>query len=581
MVSGWIRSLEAFGGHITIGESRAVVRLLRIAPWPQLHGHVLASLQDNWPTACPMTKGSPTLTLQRVLRQKAAELRVFLPWVESPYKDATDTLHHSSIYISLFKVVDIMIWPRFEQPEDVDLLLMEFRTEYELSRSKHTLLVAAVEFFFPHLKGKMLLCREALRGRTNADHIRHTITLPKECAHVLAAHHASSGHYRLGAAVLPQQCAGLRPTELLGIRGDHVFIPVLKRGAKVPSGWWSVVSTKVKREQCVLIQVDGSPLVCKLLNLLRWLVDTAADDGRLSSLGYSFYNSFKLAEQHFGLQAGRTAHSGRAGFATNLFVQGEFYLYRPSHHETGRWWLHVESTTPWTMSTKWPQRSPSKRSNFWRKTRSSCFRVRFKDWKLATDVRYDASRHESRHGIRCESFASRAEHPRAWMKSARCQGDLRRQGYTGCWNRIAPIKPGDSIWWHSPWKQISGWFCLCCRYHVQCLSGKVSDTNEFCVLFYPCSRSGIFGQGGRCRELSRKHAGRNSIIYIPWCTVMALQLMALQLMALQPLLQSAELQCMSQHFDRTAETEMCTEWGHEYRLFDKKFETESVSRELP
>jgi hypothetical protein len=113
---------------------------------------------------------------------------------------------------------------------------MEFRTEYELSRSKHTLLVAAVEFFFPHLKGKMLLCREALRGRTNADHIRHTITLPKECAHVLAAHHASSGHYRLGAAVLPQQCAGLRPTELLGIRGDHVFIPVLKRGAKVPSG---------------------------------------------------------------------------------------------------------------------------------------------------------------------------------------------------------------------------------------------------------------------------------------------------------------------------------------------------------
>jgi hypothetical protein len=32
----------------------------------------------------------------------------------------------------------------------------------------------------------------------------------------------------------------------------------------------------------------------------------------------------------------------------------------------------------------------------------------------------------------------------------------------------------------------------------------------------------------------------------------------LQLMALQPLLQSAELQWMSQHFDRTAETEMGT-----------------------
>ena len=470
---------------------------------------------------------------------------------------------------------------------------MEFRTEYELSRSKHTLLVAAVEFFFLHLKGKMLLCREALRGRTNADHIRHNVTLPKECAHVLAAHHASSGHYRLGAAVLPQQCAGLRPTELLGIRGDHVFIPVLKRGAKAPSGWWSVVSTKVKREQCVLIQVDGSPLVCKLL---RWLVDTAADDGRLSSLGYSLYKSFKLAEQHFGLQAGRTAHSGRAGFATSLFVQGEFYLYRPSHHETGRWWLHVESTTPWTMSTKWPQRSPSKWPNFWRKTRSSCFRVRFKDWKLATDVRYDASRHESRHGIRCESFASRAEHPRPWMKSARCQGDLRRQGYIGCWNTHCSNQAGRQ-------HMVTQTSAQPLETNLRIILSLLQIPHQHFLSFWedtmfsawvkrfqtPTSFAFYSTLAAEAASLDRAEDAENCLgsmlaetLYNLYTLMHGPRLM-LQLMALQPLLRSAELQWMSQHFDRTAETEMGTEWGHEYRLFDKKVETEteSVSRELP
>lgn len=46
--------------------------------------------------------------------------------------------------------------------EDIDLLLLEYRTEFELTRSQQTQLVAAVEFFLPHTKGKMLLARESL-----------------------------------------------------------------------------------------------------------------------------------------------------------------------------------------------------------------------------------------------------------------------------------------------------------------------------------------------------------------------------------------------------------------------------------
>jgi hypothetical protein len=86
-----------FGDHITLGESRAVVKLLnRIGAWPALQGIVIFSLQDNMPTACSMSKGrSPSFPLNRLLRKKAAiclaaRLRAFLPWVESAKQPADD-----------------------------------------------------------------------------------------------------------------------------------------------------------------------------------------------------------------------------------------------------------------------------------------------------------------------------------------------------------------------------------------------------------------------------------------------------------------------------------------------------------
>ena len=208
-----------------------------------------------------------------------------------------------------------------EEPEDVDQLLLEFRTEFELTRSKHTLLVAALEFFMPHLKGKMILSREALRGRTSVDQIKHTVPLPCEAAHLIAAWHTSEGRYRMGAAVLVQHSTGLRPSELLGIQTDHVFVPIALIGtAKVSIRLGCVVSTKVKREQSVLVCFSEFRFVCKLL---EWLVRSTTPGGKIFGFGYSTYNnSFKLAEQHFRLQVGWTAHSGRAGFATDLIVKG-------------------------------------------------------------------------------------------------------------------------------------------------------------------------------------------------------------------------------------------------------------------
>ena len=86
-----------FGDHITIGEARTVLKMLRrVGGWPALHDKTLFSLQDNMPTACSMTKGrSPSFALNRVLRMKAsvclaARLRSFLPWVESARQPADE-----------------------------------------------------------------------------------------------------------------------------------------------------------------------------------------------------------------------------------------------------------------------------------------------------------------------------------------------------------------------------------------------------------------------------------------------------------------------------------------------------------
>lgn len=86
-----------FGDHITIGESRTVVKLLeRLAAWPSVHGCAIFSIQDNQPTACAMAKGrSPSYALNRVLRQRAAlclssGLKLYLPWAESAKQPADE-----------------------------------------------------------------------------------------------------------------------------------------------------------------------------------------------------------------------------------------------------------------------------------------------------------------------------------------------------------------------------------------------------------------------------------------------------------------------------------------------------------
>lgn len=216
-------------------------------------------------------------------------------------------------------------------PEDLDLLLMEFRTEAELTRAQHISLVASAEFFLPNVKGKLVVCREALRGRACGEPVNHTVPLTLECCYLFAAWHASEDRQRIGAAMLVQHSTGLRPSELLALMPEHVHLP-LDRMQSITIRLGATYSTKVKREQYVLVDPVTQDLA---FSLMARLCIVTPRGSRLFPFGYQTYNNaFKQAEVHYDLHLGTTAHSGRSGFATHLILQGS---PRKEVQARGRW----------------------------------------------------------------------------------------------------------------------------------------------------------------------------------------------------------------------------------------------------
>ena len=88
------RGTWGYADHITLGESRAVIKGLETALKREVAEAKLASLEDNRPTAGAMTKGrSPAPVLLYLTRRKSArtiatDTRLSLPWVETSKQPA-------------------------------------------------------------------------------------------------------------------------------------------------------------------------------------------------------------------------------------------------------------------------------------------------------------------------------------------------------------------------------------------------------------------------------------------------------------------------------------------------------------
>lgn len=156
--------------------------------------------------------------------------------------------------------------------EDIDLLVMEFRTEMDLTKSQHITLVAALEFFQPNLKGNLVVCREALKGRANAEPTKHTVPLTTELALLFGAYMASKGKLKVGAAMILQQCTGLRPSELLALQQDQSMC-LLTANSRLLLDWGQWYPRKLRESSlscCPLSRTRWLLLCCENFMLSRW-----------------------------------------------------------------------------------------------------------------------------------------------------------------------------------------------------------------------------------------------------------------------------------------------------------------------
>ena len=204
-----------------------------------------------------------------------------------------------------------------------------------LTRSQFILLRASVEFALPRVKGQLHWSHAVVAGWSCAAPVRHTVPLGKSVSKLMAVFMAADGYPRLGLGLVLQAHTGLRPSELLGLKGRDVSFPedsgktleetpcVLALGA--------TRSTKVKRTQTVLLDSRLSDIVL----LLRFVVSSAGADGLLFPSSLDQYRSaIRKIEARLRINAGWGSHSPRAGFASDSRAEG---WALEAIRETGRW----------------------------------------------------------------------------------------------------------------------------------------------------------------------------------------------------------------------------------------------------
>ncbi|CAK0868950.1 unnamed protein product [Prorocentrum cordatum] len=181
------------------------------------------------------------------------------------------------------------------------------------TKSKFTLLLAAVEFRFPRMEGRLCRVRAALKGWDYAHQPRHTAPMISNVRAWMCIHFCARGVPRLGFGIVIQGKFGMRPSEMLGVEADDITLP---EDWGYPGGSGPVViglgiraMTKAKRPQSVSFQEELEP-------------------------GLAYRTLIKTVQASFNLDVGWGPHSPRAEFASESTALGiPFETIR----EMGRW----------------------------------------------------------------------------------------------------------------------------------------------------------------------------------------------------------------------------------------------------
>ena len=218
-----------------------------------------------------------------------------------------------------------------------DDILMEYKQENIrwITKSKFANTVAAVEFFFPRLRGDLATAHQILRGWGISEPIKHTVPLGKNVSKLVGIHFASQSCFRMGLGVVLQAHTGLRPGELRSLRPCDIFFPE-EAGATLETLPVVIAlgvrkSTKVKRAQTVRITKKDADLVMMLERVVR---RTPVNAPIFPFSHDEYRRRLRQVDALLGANAGWTPHSPRAGFASDSRAEG---LSFEETREAGRW----------------------------------------------------------------------------------------------------------------------------------------------------------------------------------------------------------------------------------------------------
>jgi integrase len=217
--------------------------------------------------------------------------------------------------------------------ESWDEALVDYKNAACLSRSKFSMTIAAVEFFFPRFKKQLVYSHAVSLGLTAASEIKHKVPMIRSVGGLFAAHFAGQGRPKMGVGLMLQIFLGLRPSELLGLKKDHVLL--LSDGERIMIfRLGALVGTKARREQAVTLRETEDPTLYELT--VRILLITHAGGFLFPYCYYAYNHAFKSVETDLGLKVGFTPHSPRAGFASERIALGE---PEAQVQRKGRWYM--------------------------------------------------------------------------------------------------------------------------------------------------------------------------------------------------------------------------------------------------
>ena len=218
--------------------------------------------------------------------------------------------------------------------DEFDDLIVEYAVSRAVTASHLRLLIAAVEFVDPRFRGNLAWSRRRLEAMCRALPVQHTAPAGRELSALIGAQLAAMGKGRMGFGFFFQSAVGLRLGELIQVRPCGIsrspernkeHLAIIRLGPRA--------GTKAGREQFTILDVTEHG---ELWRLLSRLMDLTPSDERLFPYSLSSCNVWlKKAQQELHLEdLGLTAHSPRAGFASDLIAAGASFQ---TIKERGRW----------------------------------------------------------------------------------------------------------------------------------------------------------------------------------------------------------------------------------------------------